>query len=157
MATGESTFKTMIAAFLPLLYLPGIIVGVIPFLLTFLFLDSTEIKSLSGYYVLVPAALGILYCSWLFASHGQSIAPWETPKKLIKRGPYAFSRNPVFIFMVLASVGWAMIYQSLIHLAYSLLLLGIFQYRIKKEEKILQRLFSGQWMGYCLSTPRWLF
>ncbi len=157
MATGDSPVKIMIAAFMPLLYLPGIIVGLIPVLLTFFFLDEPGIKSLTGFYVLLPAAAGILYCSWLFASHGQSIAPWETPKKLIKKGPYGFTRNPVFIFMIQASVGWALIYQSHVHLAYTLLLLGIFQYRIKKEEQVLQRLFPRQWAGYCLSTPRWLF
>ena len=157
MATLKISVKTMIAAFLPLLYLPGIIVGLVPVCLVLIFGESLEIKSLSGVLILLPAIFGIFYCSWLFASHGQSIAPWKKPKKLLRKGPYSLSRNPIFVFMIQAAVGWGLIFNSFLLLFYAVLLVTAFHHRIKREEKALQQLFPDQWSVYCLSTPRWLF
>jgi protein-S-isoprenylcysteine O-methyltransferase Ste14 len=71
------------------------------------------------------------------------------PNALLTTGPYAFSRNPMY-------VGWALIYAGIAFAANSLWLLVLLPFiagyvhivDIRKEERFLERKFGETYLAY---------
>jgi protein-S-isoprenylcysteine O-methyltransferase Ste14 len=66
---------------------------------------------------LILVAAGIACIIWIIVLHYEE-APegWEferTPKYLVSRGPYEFTRNRSFLSVLVIALGWALFYGSL--------------------------------------------
>src|SRR5262245_51241557 len=65
---------------------------------------------------LIPFLLGIvllLWCVWAFYTTGKgTLAPWTPPRHLVVIGLYRFSRNPMYIAVLLVLSGWALGFHS---------------------------------------------
>lgn len=96
---------------------------------------------------LYVAIVGRAWCS-LYIGHP------ETPK-VVARGPYSVSRNPVFLFTLLGAFGLGALTGSLV-LAFGALGLAaaIFWPVVLREEQNRQALFSEDYAEYCTRTPR---
>lgn len=96
-------FKTLIFTIL----VPGTVTVLIP-----RWLLSTEHTTPTGaihYLGLVPILMGAaiyLWCAWDFATFGKGTpAPIDAPKKLVVRGLYRVTRNPMYIGVGLILIG----------------------------------------------------
>lgn len=104
------------------------------------------------------AGLGLaLHCFVLFAGRRTTIMPAGAPSRLVIRGAYRFSRNPMYLALVLSYAGlclqlgrpWALLLLPLPVLA--------LQWRlIPFEERRLQRSFGAAYIDYCRRVRRWL-
>jgi protein-S-isoprenylcysteine O-methyltransferase Ste14 len=83
--------------------------------------------------------------------------PFETPNKFIKQGPFRYSRNPIYLGMLLILSGAFLFLGNTLNL----LLLVLFVYVMNKliiinEEKVLEREFGSDYRNYKSSVKRWI-
>ena len=55
----------------------------------------------------------ILWATWFFYRAKTPIEPRHTPKALITSGPFKYSRNPIYLGMVLILIGWVLVLGAL--------------------------------------------
>lgn len=112
------------------------------------------------------AGLGLLavggaiyaWCLWDFAAFGRGTpAPIDAPKRLVVRGLYRFTRNPMYVGVLTAILGWAVLYRGPDHLLYALTVGTCFQLVVVLyEEPHLRRIFGREYEDYCARVNRWL-
>ena len=107
---------------------------------------------------LVAAGWGVLLrCVWDFAAAGRgTLAPIDPPRRLVVRGPYRFTRNPMYNGVVLALLGEALLFRSGALLEYALAALAVFHLVvILYEEPALRSRFGDDYAAYAAAVPRW--
>ena len=108
---------------------------------------------------LVLFALAIyLWSVWNFASRGRATPlPIDAPKRLIIQGPYLYTRNPMYLALFAALLGWNLLYQGTGLLIYSLAVAALVTlFVIGYEEPHLQREFGAEYDAYTARVPRWV-
>lgn len=107
---------------------------------------------------LVAGTLLLLWCVRDFYVAGRgTLAPWSPPRKLVTSGAYGFSRNPMYIAVLLIVIGWAAGFGSTSLGLYAVGLAIAFHLRVVLgEEPWLSRTFGAEWAGYSRRVPRWL-
>lgn len=109
---------------------------------------------------LVPLAAGIAGSLWSLALHfaesGQGL-DWEADKSyLLKRGPYAFSRNPMYLSELTLLFGWALFYGSTaVLIAFLLWWAGFSFVLVPQEERRIEARFGEAYREYKRRVPRW--
>lgn len=112
---------------------------------------------------LAPVAAGTVILLWLmvlgFAQAAKLPERVEldwSPKILLKRGPYAFSRHPMYLAELALWLGWAILYGSLPVLAGFIVLCTVVRRLGPREERDLEAKFGEQYREYMSGVPRWL-
>jgi protein-S-isoprenylcysteine O-methyltransferase Ste14 len=118
------------------------------------FLESAKIIG----WVLVLTAIGINgWCFWMYWKNKTSILPHTKDNQLMTGGPFSFSRNPIYLCMVLLHVGFCALFDAPIGLIFSLLVILVLRYYvIAKEEAYLERRFGDAYLKYKKSVRRWI-
>jgi len=108
--------------------------------------------------LLLIAAVIYARCAWDFAAFGRATpAPIDAPKKLVVRGLYRHTRNPIYVGVVIACLGWALVFSAMNVLLYALCLaLGFHLFVLLYEEPHLRRQFGDEYRAYCEEVGRWL-
>jgi len=104
---------------------------------------------------LLPAVAALLH----LRHHRTTIDPRhpENSRRLVTSGIYAYSRNPMYLSLLLALIGWAITLGNLTALAFPPLFAAIVtQLQIVPEERILARRFSTAFDDYHQRVRRWL-
>jgi protein-S-isoprenylcysteine O-methyltransferase Ste14 len=114
----------------------------------------------------IPVALIFVVVGWglafwsrsLFAASGTTIIPANPVNKaLVVGGPYGFSRNPMYVGVILMTVGVAFLVGAipmfLVPPALFLLLALLF---LPFEEEKMQRQFGREYDDYRMRVRRWL-
>ena len=86
-----------------------------------------------------------------------AIVPWHSTKRIIDSGPYRFTRNPIYVGMILIYLGLVIWLGS--GTGFLLLLPVLFMLHfgvVLREEVYLARKFGEEYTAYCQQTPRWL-
>jgi protein-S-isoprenylcysteine O-methyltransferase Ste14 len=113
-----------------------------------------------GAALLVLAVGGSIYtwCVWDFASFGRGTpAPIDAPKKLVVRGLYRLTRNPMYVGVLTVILGWALLFQATVLLFYVLVVASCFQaFVVLYEEPALAREFDAEYPAYRARVRRWL-
>ena len=110
---------------------------------------------------IIPLALGlaIALCSaWLLTFPGQGTPnPMRPPAKLVVRGPYRWSRNPLMIGGWMFGLGLALTLGSpaLLGMYLVVMVIGILYVRKVEEPRLLER-FGDEYRAYAARVPRWL-
>ena len=108
---------------------------------------------------ILVAGLGLLlWCVRDFYVAGRgSLAPWAPPAHLVTVGLYRFSRNPMYIAVLLTLCGWATMFASRTLWIYAAVIAVAFHLRvILGEEPWLARTHGAEWAAYRRQVPRWL-
>ncbi|MCH8163930.1 MAG: isoprenylcysteine carboxylmethyltransferase family protein [Proteobacteria bacterium] len=105
---------------------------------------------LSGFALI---ASGALY----FKKSATAIRPFETSTALVKGGPYRFTRNPMYLGMVLILIGTAIYLGSLAPwFIIPVFFLIIQEWFIKHEEPFLENIFGKEYQDYRTKVRRWI-
>jgi protein-S-isoprenylcysteine O-methyltransferase Ste14 len=60
------------------------------------------------------------WCAWAFARHGRGTpAPIDAPNRLVTQGPYRYTRNPMYVGVLMVILGWAALYESMTLVVYA--------------------------------------
>jgi protein-S-isoprenylcysteine O-methyltransferase Ste14 len=92
-----------------------------------------------------------------FKKAGTAVDPFEESTALVETGPFAYTRNPIYLGLTLAYIGVALAARRTAPLA---LLPGILWVMnegvISREERYLERKFGNVYRDYMRRVPRWL-
>lgn len=92
-----------------------------------------------------------------FKKADTNIEPWKPTSNIISHGPYAYSRNPLYIAMTIIYLGIALAAGSTIALLLLVpCLLFIRYYVIAREESYLERAFGDEYLAYKCKVRRWI-
>jgi protein-S-isoprenylcysteine O-methyltransferase Ste14 len=81
----------------------------------------------------------------------------ETSAALVSTGVYSFTRNPMYLGMLLVLFAWAVYLSSIWSLLGPVLFaLYITRFQIVPEERVLARLFGATFAAYKKRVRRWL-
>lgn len=110
---------------------------------------------------LVPFAIatGIYAWSvWNFAVRGRGTPlPMDAPQRLVIQGPYRYTRNPMYVALFCALLGWLLLYPTTVLAAYAVgVATSVSLFVIGYEEPHLRRLFGTDYDAYTSRVPRWL-
>jgi protein-S-isoprenylcysteine O-methyltransferase Ste14 len=76
---------------------------------------------------------------------------------LVTSGVYRFTRNPMYVGLLLTLFAWAVFLSSLPSVAFlPLFVLYINQFQIKPEERVLSSLFGSEYVAYQKRVRRWI-
>jgi len=151
-------FKTLLFS----IFVPGTVVGVVPYLLL---TRGPELPGLglgamrySGIVPLIGGLLFYLASAWNFAEQGKGTpAPIDPPKQLVTSGPYRFVRNPMYVGGVLILLGEALLFASIVLLLYLCIIwLAFHLFIILYEEPHLRKVFGTEYEKYCRDVRRWV-
>jgi protein-S-isoprenylcysteine O-methyltransferase Ste14 len=108
--------------------------------------------------VLALGAAIYAWCVWDFASFGRGTpAPVDAPKKLVVRGLYRYTRNPMYVGVLTVILGWAILFRAMGLALYGLAVATCFHlFVVVYEERHLRAEFGTQYEDYCSRVARWL-
>lgn len=120
-------------------------------------LTVSLLKILGAFFILIGFTFH-LYCIRLFRLFGKGTpVPIEPPKKLVVRGIYKYTRNPMYVCLSLDLFGYFLLFGHISLLLYLLIAwLSFHLFIIFYEEPILKIKFGKDYIDYCKNTPRWL-
>lgn len=120
-------------------------------------LATPERYWLGGFVVLLSGyVLGFLP-GRQFRNSGQSVTPWSETPEIITRGVYRFTRNPMYLMMVLVNIGFAIILsEPWILILCPVLGFALYHIAIKPEEHYLEEKFGDGYRAYKTTVRRWL-
>jgi protein-S-isoprenylcysteine O-methyltransferase Ste14 len=139
------------------------VAGLIPYWIAGSPSTTTFKNSLSSfqYIAIFIFAVGIamlFYCISMFAVKGKgTLSPADPTKKLVVSGLYKFSRNPMYIGVVLMLIGESIffssgglwIYTAIVFIAFNLFI-------VVHEEPRLKEDFGTEYQQYSKAVRRWL-
>ncbi len=131
-------------------YLPMLVLG-----------DQPRASGLESALAVVALAIGVgiyAWCVWDFASFGRGTpAPISAPQRLVVRGLYRYTRNPMYLGVISVVLGWTILYRSPALLFYLLTIWAFFHvFIVLYEERHLRREFGAEYEAYCQRVGRWL-
>ena len=146
-----------VAFFPPLLLLAALVLGFVARWLAPLSFLPVALSGAAGPIISGAAFVLFFWAIYSLRRGGASIPTSEPTEKIIMSGPYGFSRNPIYLAMLLLQIGvsiWANSLWFLLFAALSaaLLVWGV----ISREERYLERKFGADYVAYKTRVRRWL-
>jgi protein-S-isoprenylcysteine O-methyltransferase Ste14 len=109
---------------------------------------------------LPPASAGAALVLWpavLFRAADTTIVPFRESSALVVRGPYRFTRNPIYLGMVVFLFGVALLLGSASPFAVIPPFWLVLDRRfVRAEEAMLRLRFGAEFDAYCARVRRWL-
>ena len=140
---------------------PGMVVGLIPWLLT-----RWQVREPLPYWIFMRALGAVLLVAGLIALVGAFVrfvveglgtpAPVAAPDRLVVGGVYRYVRNPMYVAVLVAIVGQALLLGRLVLLLYAAgawLLVAAFV-RFYEEPTLTSR-FGAEYEAYRRAVPAW--
>lgn len=111
---------------------------------------------IGGVVIVIGLAL-LVTANGLFTRAGTDVIPFRDVSALVTTGIYRFTRNPMYLGMLLVLLGCAVTVGAATALIIPPLFAVIVQQRfIRFEEAMLRELFSEEFPAYCERVRRWL-
>jgi len=156
MSRGRAAVGAVVFLFLA----PGVVAGVIPWLLTRWEVDKALWLPLRlGGGVILAGSVGVLLHAFSrFVVEGVGTpAPVAPTERLVVGGLYRYVRNPMYLAVVGAIVGQALLFGQLELLIYAGVIQLIFVAFVHwYEEPTLHRQFGEEYDAYQRAVPAWL-
>jgi protein-S-isoprenylcysteine O-methyltransferase Ste14 len=112
---------------------------------------------LGGFIVTVAILTLGFWSMTLFKRSGEDPNPWKPTSTLVDSGPYRFTRNPMYLQLVLVCIGFAVMFANVCILLLTPLAAFVLQrYAILPEEQYLERRFGEEYLAYKRRVRRWI-
>lgn len=97
------------------------------------------------------------WAAWTFHRHETPIHPFGTPRCLVTIGPYRYSRNPMYLSLLVMLLGIFVLLGSVTPLIALLAFETIISTRfIDPEERALERRYGDAYRRYKSTVRRWI-
>ena len=154
--------KNMAKRILEILFIPGFLTFFILvaataaniFSLPFLWQASkSDIAGITLCYI----GLAIFFCALVSFGESWRIGVDEkNSDKLIQKGVFAISRNPIFLFMDMYFLGMALVYPTILFIVICVAFFIGIHMQILSEEAFLKKKFGEEYALYCKKVRRYL-
>jgi protein-S-isoprenylcysteine O-methyltransferase Ste14 len=131
----------------------------LPFLTHILFPVKIIIQkpySYSGILLMIIGVYAMVKTSMLFRKAGNNFTLKDKSAKLLTAGIFKYSRNPMYLGMLLWLFGLAVILGSLTSFIYPVIFFVLANLMIPYEEKKLKQLYGNEYINYKRSVRRWI-
>lgn len=109
---------------------------------------------------IIPIIFGITINIWadnMFKKEKTTVKPDNLPSKLITKGPFSFSRHPMYLGFVSILIGISMALGSLLSFLAPILMYITLEIKfIRYEEKQMEKAFGKKYLDYKTKVRRWL-
>ncbi len=141
---------------------PGIVAGLVPWWIlgdkVNAFNQPLVFHQYIGILLFMVGAVIMFHCIARFAVEGRgTLSPADPTKKLVVKGLYKFSRNPMYVGVTLILLGEALFFRSVnlwIYVGFVFLAFNLFVWLV--EEPRLHRDFGEDYRKYCREVRRWI-
>ena len=94
----------------------------------------------------------------IFKSYAENPVPTSSSERLIKTGVFAYTRNPIYLSLVLFHLSMFLVFENVMYLLSAVgQTIWIHNYIIKFEEEYLLGKFTDEYQRYMNAVSRWLF
>lgn len=148
-----------VAVFPPLPFVLAVVVGVMAHVLwePFRFFPEFWIGHAAGWPLIVAAIVLIAWAQRTMAGVGESSNVYKPNGAVVSTGPFAFTRNPMYLSMTLLYAGIAFLVNTVWPVVLLPAVLLIIQYGvISREERYLESKFGDVYRQYRARVRRWL-
>jgi protein-S-isoprenylcysteine O-methyltransferase Ste14 len=118
------------------------------------------ISGSARYVGIVLIGIGLGTASWarvLFNHAGTTIKPYQESSDLVVLGPFRFTRNPMYVSLILVLTGTAVLLGSLTpFLVIPVMAMILDRKFIRVEERMLEEKFGESYRSYKSSVRRWI-
>jgi protein-S-isoprenylcysteine O-methyltransferase Ste14 len=106
----------------------------------------------------ILVGIGIaLFCTYLFRQKNTTIKPFLESSYLVREGLFHYSRNPIYLGMIITSIGVWIVLGSLTPVFVIPIFTWLIQEMfIKEEEKMLEEKFGEEYQEYKATVRRWV-
>lgn len=81
----------------------------------------------------------------------------EKVSSMVTSGIYQYSRNPMYLGLVLILLGWALyLSHFLTFILIPIFMMYITRFQIQPEERVLTKKFGQAYQNYCAKVRRWI-
>lgn len=120
-------------------------------------LHSGPLELLAGAALLLAGAVLNVWADDLFRKNGVGVCPFSDTPVVVAGGPYRWTRNPMYLGLVLISAGPAVLTGVYWNLASAAVLLLWLHFRfVLPEEMFLQDRLGAEYLTYASANPRWI-
>jgi protein-S-isoprenylcysteine O-methyltransferase Ste14 len=110
-----------------------------------------------GWAMILTAITVDLWALATFRRHRTTVMPHQGASALITDGPFAWSRNPLYLSHTLLTAGIGVAAHTLWPILFApLALLAARRLAVAREEAHLEAKFGDAWRAYAARVPRWL-
>jgi len=153
----RNTDSPRVIALPPLIFTAGFAAGLILEWIMPVHLFSAPMCKITGGSVAAAAGLLTLWGSFTMRSAGTNINPHRPTTVIVRNGPFRFSRNPLYISLIVLTLGGAIFYD----VAWALVtLIPVFlivrNYVVRREESYLEAKFGAPYLEYKAKVRRWI-
>ena len=112
---------------------------------------------ITGGVMIVIGMVLLVIANGLFTRAGTDVIPFRDVSSLVTGGVYRYTRNPMYLGMVLVLLGCAITVGAATALLVAPVFAVIIEARfIRPEEQMLRSLFPQEYPEYCARVRRWL-
>jgi protein-S-isoprenylcysteine O-methyltransferase Ste14 len=143
----------------PLIYLGAVAAAVAAQVLVPIALPDwlEPVAALLGLMLLIGGLLIDVAAIRTLGKHRTTVMPHRASSALVTDGPYAFSRNPIYLGNTVALLGLALVFETPWFLvAAPIAALIVQKLAIEREERHLATRFPEAWGAYSARVRRWL-
>jgi protein-S-isoprenylcysteine O-methyltransferase Ste14 len=108
--------------------------------------------------LLLLIGFGISFSAWLlFLQRKTPLRPGQSPSSFVQSGPYRFTRNPMYLGMLIFLLGLFFVVRSWYFLIPPVLFFVLINsVLIPFEEELMHQTFGDPYDNYCQRVRRWL-
>jgi protein-S-isoprenylcysteine O-methyltransferase Ste14 len=118
--------------------------------------DGPLIKRIGGLLAVCSGVLAI-WAQRAMKAAGTNIRPDKPALVIVKRGPYRFTRNPLYLSLCMLHSGMALWLNDWVTLSLVLPLFAILHFGVVlREEAYLERKFGEEYLGFKRRVHRWI-
>jgi protein-S-isoprenylcysteine O-methyltransferase Ste14 len=120
-------------------------------------LPTPERYWIGGLIAVAAVVILVVWPALQFKKSGQDPKPWTPTPEIVVAGPYRFTRNPMYLGMIIFCIGFAIILSD----AWTLILTPlcgwlIYHLAIRHEETYLEKKFGESYRAYKQTVRRWI-
>lgn len=107
--------------------------------------------------ILLTAGVGInVWAAHVFKQAHTPIRPDDTPRTIAERGPFRWSRNPMYVGLIALHLGAALMVGDIVFWISTLVYAGVLRVSfIPHEERVLRETFGFAYDDYAARVFRW--
>jgi protein-S-isoprenylcysteine O-methyltransferase Ste14 len=141
----------------PLIFLSGLLLGgLVSWFFPFPLLPGGLAVLLGN--LLLLGGIAVIALAYLHMKKAKTnIEPWKPTTKILDSGLYRFSRNPIYVGMIMIYLSIALLFNSVWFLPFLPVVVLVIHYGvILREEKYLENKFGEEYLDYQKRVRRWI-